>query len=73
MSEELLSRDTILQQFSKIIEHQCSISEFIEQKLCGTCDEADAEEWEARRKKAFQNFKTAIERYKFSKMLPKRQ
>jgi len=66
-----MGRTEILNHLSKIIEIQQSISEFVEQKLCGTCDDADDEEWENRRKKAFQHYKNLIERYKFSKMLPK--
>ncbi|MBY8997707.1 MAG: hypothetical protein KGD60_08240 [Candidatus Thorarchaeota archaeon] len=71
MSENWLSRAEILEHFLKITEIQESISQFVEQKLCGTCDDADAEEWEARRKKAFQQYKGAIDRYKFSKKLPR--
>jgi hypothetical protein len=71
MSEYWLSRTEILEHFVKILETQCSISQFVEQKLCGTCDDADAEEWEARRRKAFRLYKEAIERYKFSKKLPR--
>ncbi len=73
MTEEqvYVGRTEILNHLSKIIEIQQSISQFVEQKLCGTCDDADSEEWENRRKKAFQHYKNLIERYKFSKMLPK--
>ncbi len=73
MTEEKVQvgRTEILNHLSKIIEIQQSISQFVEQKLCGTCDDADAEDWENRRKKAFQHYKNLIERYKFSKMFPK--
>ena len=73
MTEEqvYVGRTEILNHLSKIIEIQQSISQFVEQKLCGTCDDADKDEWENRRKKAFQHYKNLIERYKFSKMLPK--
>lgn len=71
MNEEQLGRTEILNHLSKIIEIQQSISQFVEQKLCGTCNEAEGEEWENRRKKAFQNYKGLIERYRFSKMLPR--
>ena len=71
MSDERLGRTEILEHISKILEIQGSISTFVEQKLCGKCDESESEEWEARRKKAFQQFKGAIERYKFSRQLPR--
>jgi len=71
MSEEPLSRTKILEEFSKIVENHCEISAYVEAKLCGKCTEADDTEWESRRKKAFQLYKNAIERYKFSKMLPR--
>ena len=71
MSEEPLSRTKILEEFSKIVENHCEISAYVEAKLCGKCTEADDAEWESRRKKAFQLYKNAIERYKFSKMLPR--
>jgi hypothetical protein len=71
MNEESLSRIEILEQFLKLVEIQGSISTFVEQKLCGTCDDTDEEEWESRRKKAFQLYKGAIERYRFSNKLPR--
>lgn len=71
MSEEPLGRTKILEELSKIVENQCEISAYVEAKLCGKCTEADDAEWESRRKKAFQLYKNAIERYKFSKMLPR--
>jgi hypothetical protein len=69
MSEGWLSRTEILEQFSKILEIQGSIIEFIEQKLCGTCEDTTTEEWDTRRKKAFKHYKEAIDRYRFSKAL----
>lgn len=70
MSEEPLNRKQILDQMSKILVILTGISEFIYQKLCGQCEIAE-EEWAARRKKAYQNFKGLIERYTFFKMLPR--
>jgi hypothetical protein len=71
MSEEPLDRTNVLEELSRIVENQGEISAFIEAKLCGKCTEADDAEWENRRKRAFQLYKNAIERYKFSKMLPR--
>ena len=70
-SVEPLSRDQILEQMSKILSILADISEFIYQKLCGQFDIAEEEEWSARRKKAYQNFKGLIERYTFFKKLPR--
>jgi hypothetical protein len=71
MSEEPLNRTKILEEFSKIVENQYEISAYIEAKLCEKCTGVDDDEWESRRKKAFLLYKNAIERYKFSKMLPR--
>jgi hypothetical protein len=71
MSKVPLERAEILDHISKIIEIQQNISEFVQQKLCSTCDDADDLEWENRRKKAFQHYKNIIDRYKFSRTLPK--
>lgn len=71
MSEEPLNRNQILEQISKIIEILGVIIDFIYQRLCEQCDALEEDELVTRRKKAFQNFKSLIERYTFFKMLPR--
>jgi hypothetical protein len=73
VNEVALDRTEILDHISKIIDIQKNISEYVQQKLCGTCDDADQAEWENRRKKAFQHYKNIIERYKFSKIIPRNE
>jgi hypothetical protein len=71
VSEEPLNRNQILEQISKIIEILGGISDFIYQRLCRLCDDIEEDELVTRRKKAFQSFKSLIERYTFFKMLPR--
>ena len=71
MSDEFLDRKTILIQLGKIIEIQEHIAEYIHQRLCVDCEELADEVWVERRKDAFKKIRGLIDKYSFSKNLPR--
>ena len=71
MSNEFLDRQTILDQIGKIIEIQEHIADYIHKRLCLKCDEFSEDIWVERRKDAFKKIRNLIDRYSFSKNLPR--
>ena len=71
MSNEILDRQTILLQIGKIIEIQEHIAEYIHKRLCLKCDELSDEIWIEKRKDAFKQIRGLIDKYSFSRQLPR--
>ena len=77
MSDEFLTKNEILTGFSKILVLQQKISDFVHRKLCGhfsdstTEPEVTPEEWIEQRKKTFAHLRSMIDKYMFSKKLPR--
>ena len=71
MEDELLDRITILNQIERILEVQERIAEDIHNRLCLKCVDILDEEWEVRRKEAFKRLRNLIDKYAFSKQLPR--
>lgn len=71
MSNEFLDRPTILNQLRKIIEIQENIADYIHKRLCLDCDELADDMWVERRKDAFKKIRNLIDKYSFSKNLPR--
>lgn len=77
MSDDFLSKDEILTGFLKILDLQQKISDYIDRKLCGQfCDqsagpEVTEEEWTDQRKKTFSFLRALMDKYMFSKKLPR--
>lgn len=70
MSNETLDRQTILIHLGKIIEIQEHIADYIHKRLCVRCDELADPTWIDRRKEAFKQIRTLIDKYSFSRQLP---
>jgi hypothetical protein len=73
MSSEILGKDTILGQIVNVLEVQEKIGEYIEKRLCLSCEELIDEEWENRRKDAFKFVRGLVDKYAFSKKLPRNE
>jgi hypothetical protein len=73
MSSEPLGKDTILGQIVNVLEVQEKIGEYIEKRLCLSCEELIDEEWENRRKDAFKFVRGLVDKYAFSKKLPRNE
>ncbi len=77
MSDDFLTKDEILSGFLKILDLQQKISDYIDRKLCGQfCDQAAGpevtdEEWIEQRKKTFSFLRALMDKYMFSKKLPR--
>ena len=77
MSDDFLTKDEILNGFLKILDLQQKISDYIDRKLCGQfCDQAAGpevteEEWIEQRKKTFSFLRGLMDKYMFSKKLPR--
>ncbi|MHA1863539.1 MAG: hypothetical protein ACTSWA_07200 [Candidatus Thorarchaeota archaeon] len=77
MSDEFLTKTEILNGFLKILDLQQKISDYINKKLCGQfCDQAaglevSPEEWIEQRKKTFSFLRALMDKYMFSKKLPR--
>ncbi len=77
MSEDFLTKDEILSGFLKILDLQQKISDYVDRKLCGQfCDqkaepEVTEEEWIEQRKKTFSFLRALMDKYMFSKKLPR--
>ena len=73
MSSGPLEKDTILGQIANILEVQEKLGEYIEKRLCLSCEELIEEEWENRRKDAFKFVRGLVDKYAFSKKLPRNE
>ena len=73
MSSGPLEKDTILGQIANILEIQEKIGEYIERRLCLSCEDLMDEEWENRRKDAFKSIRGLVDKYAFSKKLPRNE
>jgi hypothetical protein len=71
MSDEFMDRKTILNQLEKILEIQELIAEYVDRRLCLQCDQVAEEVWVERRKNAFKHVRGLIDKYSFSKNLPR--
>lgn len=77
MSDDFLTKDEILTGFLKILDLQQKISDYIDRKLCGQfCNQAAGpevteEEWTEQRKKTFSFLRALMDKYMFSKKLPR--
>jgi len=68
---ESLDRETIMGHFSGILEIQEKLSGYIHRRLCVNCDELVDEEWLNKRKEAFKFIRGLVDKYAFSKKLPR--
>ncbi len=73
MSSEFLDRSTILKELESILGVQERISEYVDKRLCLKCDEVFEEGLEEKRKEAFKQIRGLIDKYAFSKKLPKNE
>ncbi len=77
MSDEFLTKTEILNGFLKILDLQQKISDYVNRKLYGQfCDQAagpevSQEEWHEQRKKTFSYLRSLMDKYMFSKKLPR--
>ena len=71
MSDSVLDRNTILKQIEAILAVQEKVSEYVHYRLCLKCDVPIDETWEERRKEAFKHVRGLIDKYAFSKQLPR--
>ncbi len=71
MSDEFMDRQTIMNQLGKILQIQEHIAEYIDRRLCLNCEQIADEVWVDRRKEAFKNVRGLIDKYSFSKNLPR--
>ncbi|RLI54713.1 MAG: hypothetical protein DRO87_09840 [Candidatus Thorarchaeota archaeon] len=71
MSDELLDRTAILKQLEGILEIQVRISGYVDKRLCLQCYSGPEVEWETRRKHAFKDVRGLVDKYAFSKMIPR--
>ena len=70
---DFLDRETIMGNVSNILEVQERLSEYIHRRLCVNCDELAGEEWLNKRKEAFKFIRGLIDKYAFSKKLPRNE
>lgn len=77
MSDDFLTKDEILSGFLKILDLQQKISDYVDRRLCGQfCDqtadpEVTQEEWTEMRKKIFTYLRSLMDKYMFTKKLPR--
>ncbi len=71
MASEFLDRSTILKELESIASIQERISEYVDKRICLKCDEVLDESWKGRRKEAFKQIRNLVDRYGFSKKLPR--
>ncbi|MHA2115695.1 MAG: PhoU domain-containing protein [Candidatus Thorarchaeota archaeon] len=71
MSTEPLERSTIMGHITSILEVQEKVSEYVHKRLCVNCDDLAEEEWMNGRKEAFKSIRVLIDKYTFSKKLPR--
>lgn len=71
MSNDFMNRTTILTQLESILYIQERISEHIDTRLCLDCDARRDESIEEKRKEAFKFVRGLIDKYTFSRRLPR--
>jgi predicted ribosome quality control (RQC) complex YloA/Tae2 family protein len=71
MSDSALDRSTILKQIETILVVQEKVSEYVHNRLCLKCEAPTDDTWEDRRKEAFKRVRGLIDKYAFSKQLPR--
>ncbi|NHJ13395.1 MAG: hypothetical protein EAX95_06940 [Candidatus Thorarchaeota archaeon] len=71
MAGDFLDRTTILTQLEAILTVQERISGHIDKRLCSRCDMPRDETMEEKRKEAFKSVRGLIDKYAFSKKLPR--
>ncbi len=77
MSDDVLTKDEILSGFLKILDLQQKISDYVDRRLCGQfCDqtaepEVTQEEWTEKRKKIFTYLRSLMDKYMFTKKIPR--
>jgi len=71
MSDEILDRQTILKQIEAILAVQEKISDYIHKRLCLKCDEITDDSLDEKRKDAFKQVRGLVDKYAFSKQLPR--
>ena len=71
MSDEFLDRPTILEQLGRILVRQESIADYVHKRLCVKCDEPSDKSWIEKRKEAFKEVRGLVDKYSFSKKLPR--
>ncbi len=71
MASDFLDRGTILNQLEAILSVQEQISEYVYKRLCVSCDDLTDESWVAKRKEAFKFIRGLIDKYAFSRKLPR--
>jgi hypothetical protein len=71
MASDVLDRATILTQLEAILSVQEQISEYVHNRLCVNCDDLSDESWDVRRKEAFKFIRRLIDKYAFSRKLPR--
>lgn len=71
LSDEFLDRSEILSQLEAILDVQEKVSQYVEDRLCRDCEVEEEESWEKRRKNAFKRVRGLIDKYGFSRRLPR--
>jgi hypothetical protein len=71
MSSDFLERPEILKQFEAILSIQEQISEYVHSRICVSCDDISDENWDVKRKEAFKFIRGLIDKYAFSRRLPR--
>lgn len=71
MSSEYLDRSAILNELEKILAVQEQIGEYVHKRLCMTCEQTTDEIWQDKRKEAFKRVRSLIDKYSFSRKLPR--
>jgi hypothetical protein len=71
LSDEFLDRSEILSQLEAILDVQEKVSLYVEDRLCRDCEVEEEESWEKRRKNAFKRVRGLIDKYGFSRRLPR--
>lgn len=71
MSDEFLDRNGILNQLGAILDVQEKVSLYVDDRLCRECEVEEEERWEERRKKAFKHVRGLIDKYAFSRKIPR--
>jgi len=71
MAFDFLDRTAILNQLEAILSVQEQISEYVHKRLCVSCDDLSDESWDVRRKEAFKFIRSLIDKYAFSRKLPR--
>ena len=71
MSDEFLNRSEILSQLGAILDVQEKVSLYVDDRLCRECEVEEDERWEERRKKAFKHVRGLIDKYAFSRKIPR--